>query len=267
MSPFPWGPLPSDGPPLEPDADEAYGWVKDVLNQPQYARRETVLSRLWDRFMDWLTDLRDSASNIAPDTWVTIAVGIFVVAIVAVLFFAGPLRRERRVQTGGMMGEDDRPAEQIREEADKLAGQGEWAQAAIQRFRAVVRSLSERVLIQETPGMTAHEAAHQATDRLPDLTSELVQGADRFDALAYGGRPGSREWYDAMVALDRFVAAAKPVRLAAVADEAVKEGGTRVTVTPAERAEAGAEAGLALVGAGAAPGQAAPGVAARGSDG
>ncbi|MDR1512439.1 MAG: DUF4129 domain-containing protein [Propionibacteriaceae bacterium] len=230
---------PPTTPPLTPTADEARRQLQEELLKPEYLQPQDWLDEGLDRLIDWLNGADLPAVN-PPAIVGPIVAGLILAGVAAVLFsIFGPTRRRRPAT--GLMADEDRTAVELRAEADSLAGNGEWATAILQRFRGVVRALSERAIILETPGMTAHEASAQASERLPDLAARLGGGADVFDAIAYGGRPGSPERYRAMVELDDAVAAAKPVQATAHAmAEAVDQPGTRVTHSEPELVGTGA---------------------------
>jgi hypothetical protein len=230
-------------PPLTPTADEARRQLQEEVLKPEYLQVQEWWNQLLDRLVDWLGVRTLTAALNAP-TAVGVVVAVVVLAgLVAILLAIRNSARRRRPEAGLMEGEE-RTATDLRAEAESLAGNGEWATAILQRFRGIVRALSERAIILETPGMTAHEAAAQAAERLPDLAARLGGGADVFDAIAYGGRPGSPERYRAMVELDDAVAAAKPVQATAEAmAEAVDQPGTRVTRAEPEPAGTGAGRG------------------------
>ena len=85
--------------------------------------------------------------------------------------------------------DDDRTAAQLRADADAAAARGDWRSAVIDRFRAVVRSLEERVVLDVRPGRTADEAAAVAGLRFPAEADALRRGARLFDDVCYGDAP------------------------------------------------------------------------------
>jgi hypothetical protein len=211
-------------PPLTPTADEARHQLELELAKPEYLDTKSWLARLFERLLDWLSGL-DGPGWSASD-WVALAItgGVLAAVVCAIGYIAGPLRRERKLASAGVLAGEDRTAAELRDDAAQLAGRGAWAEAILQRFRAIVRALSERVIVHETPGMTAHEAALQAAARLPALAAGLVEGAGVFDAIAYGGRPGTEAQYEAMADLDGRVAQTRPERVTALAAAAVDHG-------------------------------------------
>jgi hypothetical protein len=197
-------------PPLTPDADEARRQLAEELSKPIYTDVQNWLSDQFHKLLDWLAGDRQATGTLSSGQLAAVGLGIAVIAAVAIWAVMGPLRTERRRRTAAVLADEERTAAQLRADAAALAASDAWGEATVQLFRALVRSLGERAVIEETPGMTAHEAAGRAGVRLPGLAERLARGADVFDALAYGRRPGSRGQYESMRALDDEVAAARP---------------------------------------------------------
>jgi hypothetical protein len=78
-------------------------------------------------------------------------------------------------------------------------------------MRALVRALEERALLDLRPGRTADEAAAEAGRALPEHADRLAAAARTFDDIAFGERAADRAAYDGLVALDRALAATRPV--------------------------------------------------------
>lgn len=206
-------------PPLTPGADEARQQLSDELSKPVYADVRSWLSDQLQKFLDWLTGDQQSTNALSSGQLTAIVVTVVLLAALAVWTFFGPVRTERRRTRTAVLADEERTAQQLREDAARLATADEWGQATIQLFRALVRGLGERGVIEDTTGLTAHEAAAQAGVRLPGLASGLVEGAAVFDGLAYGRRPGSRQQYEAMLALDAALAQARPAPLLDAPDD------------------------------------------------
>jgi hypothetical protein len=193
--------------PLTPGADEARRLLADELARPEYLDPGNWLRDELQRLLEWITRGPDSHSGLSDPQVVAIVLGVVVLAGVVVWALMGPVRSARRRPPVPVIGEEGRTA----------AGLGEWGPATLQLYRALVRGLGERGVIDENPGLTAHEAAGRAGERLPALAGDLVAAADTFDRLAYGDRPGSRQQYDAVAALLAAAAAVRPGRAAEVA--------------------------------------------------
>lgn len=207
--------------PVQPDAETARRWVQEELTDPIYHETESLL----DRFIDWLLEqldrLGEAASGVDARTALVVIVGVLVIGVVIALVVAGPVRRARaaRRSTGAVFADDTRSTAELRASADAFAAQGLWSEAVLDRFRAILRSLEDRALLDDRPGRTAHEATDEAAARLPDVAADLVQAGRLFDDVCYGDRqavPDDDAW---LRELDQRVTASRPVsaQVAAVA--------------------------------------------------
>ncbi|WP_205687461.1 DUF4129 domain-containing protein [Cellulomonas endophytica] len=196
--------------PVDPDAPTARRWLVEELARPEYHRRGTLLESL----LAWLDGLfADVRLGSLPSPLATGLVALAVLAVVAVsLWVGGPVRRSRRTASarGVLAAEDDRDAAALRAAADAALAAGDPALALAERFRALVRALEERTVLDERPGRTAREAAATAGVRLPAHAADLRAAADRFDAVVYGHRSATRGEAEAVRALDEAVARARP---------------------------------------------------------
>ncbi|WP_454859772.1 DUF4129 domain-containing protein [Promicromonospora soli] len=198
--------------PVVPDRDTAREWLSSELQKPEYAERESLLTRLINWVADWLDGIEwPDASMSGPQLGLAVAV-IAVVVLVIAWLVAGPVRlgRERAGSAEVLDADDVRTAAKMRAAADAAAAAGDWRTAAVERFRAVVRSLEERVIIEPRPGRTAQEAAADAGERLVAQAAGLRSGADLFDGVEYGDRVATAQDDAALRALDAEVAAARP---------------------------------------------------------
>ncbi|WP_051274915.1 DUF4129 domain-containing protein [Cellulomonas sp. URHD0024] len=196
--------------PVDPDAATARRWASDELLDPVYHQRPSLLSRL----LTWLSEQLSGISTPSGLSPVALAVVVALIAAVVVVAFLvnGPVRRARRVasERSVLDAGDGRTSDQIRRAADAAAKAQDWTLAVLERFRAVVRSLEERTVLDERPARTAHEAADDAAVRLPGLRTDLVAAGRLFDAVAYGHESATPD-DDALVReLDAHVRAARP---------------------------------------------------------
>ncbi|UZN01890.1 DUF4129 domain-containing protein [Cellulomonas sp. S1-8] len=197
------------GVPVEPDAATARRWLRDELLDPAYHRQESLL----ERALTWLTDQLDNlpAIGMSGTTGLLVVVGVVVVVLVVALRVAGPVRAGARRRREGVLHADDRrTAAELRASADAAARSGSWSVAVADRYRAVVRDLEERALLDERPGRTAHEAARVAGAALPPLAAALARGGDLFDDVVYGERAASPDDDATLRSLDAAVRAARP---------------------------------------------------------
>jgi hypothetical protein len=213
--------LPTDVP-VVPDADEARSWIERELADPVYHQRPSLLQR----FLEWLRDLFQGADGLPISGTGALVVVVAVLLVVTLIAFwvAGPVRRSRRSRTTDravLDGDDRRTADELRAAADAAAARGDWSTAVADRFRAIVRALEQRTILDERPGVTAHEAVEAAALRLPTLVEDLRGAGRLFDDVVYGDLAARRQDDETLRDLDRRVAGTRP---AAAAPAAVGAG-------------------------------------------
>jgi hypothetical protein len=199
-------------PPLDPSRDEARRWAWQELNDPVYAEHEPgwtarAILWLWHR-------LQDIALPAGPGGTggVVILVALALLVVLVVWLRAGPLRRPGlRVTADAVLQGAVRTAAEHRVLADRAADEGRWEDAVRERFRAVVRGMEERGLIDELPGRTSQEVALDAASALPGLVGALHDAARLFDDISYGSRQARPDHETTLRQLDLRVTAARPL--------------------------------------------------------
>lgn len=202
--------------PVQIGREAARGLARDELSGPVYRAAEPSLLQRGVRWvLERFTDLLERAAAASPGGWFGIVLLVAVVALV-LLVLRRRLRPTARSGAGdGLFGaQGTRTAAEHRAAADAADAAGEHSTAVLERFRAVVRALEERGLLDPAPGRTAYEAAGAAAGLLPDLATPLHQGAGLFDAVRYGTRRASAEDAAAVRALDAAVGSTRPSRAA-----------------------------------------------------
>ncbi|MFI2753035.1 DUF4129 domain-containing protein [Cellulomonas sp. P22] len=179
--------------PVAPGADEARTWLERELTDPVYHRGQSILQRI----LEWIGELFDGASRVGlpPGVAIPVVIGVLLVVLVVTAWVVGPVRRTRRAASArAVLDHDDRrTAAELRAAADAAAAGHLWALAVAERFRALVRSLEERTLLDERPGRTAHEAVEAALVRLPARTDDLRRAGRLFDDVVYGDVPAGAD--------------------------------------------------------------------------
>ncbi len=202
--------------PLEPTEEEARRWLVEELSRPEYA---AARPSLLDRAVEWLVDLltRQSVPAAGDALALTLVTLLVVVVLAVVLRSVGPVRLGGRRARDGAVFDDTvvLSATEHRTRADRLAAEQRWEDAVRERFRAIVRALEERAVLDERPGRTADESVHEAGLALPTLVEALRSAARTFDDVSYGGRDADARQHQTLVDLDRAVQAARPPALAA----------------------------------------------------
>lgn len=181
----------------------------------------TRLDRLVNQIAEWVFRFLfgSPAGGGGINPGFVIAVVLLVLAIAVVVWRVGlPRRRRRRVDA--VVGLDaDVPAADYRRLAEQHAERGDWRAAVRDRFRALVRELEVRTILDVRPARTAWEAAHTAARLLAGRQDDLYSAAAEFNAVMYGDRPADEPAYRRMVAIDeRVTAAADAVDLAGEAE-------------------------------------------------
>ncbi|MGF0117711.1 DUF4129 domain-containing protein [Promicromonospora sp. Marseille-Q5078] len=198
--------------PVDPDRETAHRWLLEELSRPEYATSPSLLERL----LRWLGDLFDGLTlgdGRFPLAFVLVVAVVLVAAIA--WWVAGPVRLSRRPRRSVVVLDgDERSAAELRASADAAAAREDWSAAVLDRFRALVRSLEERVVLDERPGRTAQEAADDAAARLPSVAAGLHGAAALFDDVCYGTLPAGPEDDGRLRDLDARVRDLRPVPLA-----------------------------------------------------
>ncbi|MFE9582954.1 DUF4129 domain-containing protein [Nocardia sp. NPDC006044] len=98
--------------------------------------------------------------------------------------------------------------------AEKAAQHRDFDRALRERFRAVLRGLEQRGVLEVRRSRTARETANDVTTALPlESVAEFQPAAHSFDEVVYGGRRATEDEYRRLEYADRFSAAAPPPAL------------------------------------------------------
>ena len=197
--------------PVDPSAEEAREWVLRELSRPEYADKRSLLQRL----LDWVGDLVDELLRHGPGALPGWALPV-VLALLAVLLGTvlvtrlgregGPSRRGE----GVVLDEPHLDADAYRARARAAYAAGLADGAAADWFRAIAASASERALIDESPGRTAHEVSVALAALLPEEAPALSRAADHFDAIRYGDAHVDEAVARSIADLDSRLAASRP---------------------------------------------------------
>lgn len=207
--------------PVVPDASEAQQWAIDELARSVYSTEPS----LWERLLRWLGrqlgSLFSGTTSATSTVVVLVIIAALIAAVVIVTMYRGKLRGNRAVGARGdrsaTLFDDTRSSEDLWRDARAAASSGRWSAACLDGYRGIVRSLDERVLLDETPGMTAHEAGLAGTTIFPELGAGWTWGGDLFDSIAYGDRAANETDWNSLTRFASEVEKAKPARKLAVA--------------------------------------------------
>jgi hypothetical protein len=201
--------------PVDPDAPEASGWLRDELAKAPYrAAQPTWFDRVSKSFLDWLASLT-APGGAGLGAWLPLVLTVVVVAalVTVLLVFGLPRLNRRSTLPNDVFGaHDERTAEELRRAALAAASSKDWNLAETEMFRALARGLFERTILVVTPGTTATGLAARAARAFPDERGRLEAAATGFDAVRYLGRDGTETGFNALVALERDLRSTTPAR-------------------------------------------------------
>ncbi|MDX6275402.1 MAG: hypothetical protein QOJ92_2612 [Frankiales bacterium] len=182
------------------------------LLRPEYHHVKPLIVRLLDYVGGKIGDLLDAAASAAPGGAFGLVGIVLLLALTATLIryrvgrLAATAKRRSVFETHRAL-----TAAEHRSAAEAAAMAGDWTAAVRERFRALVRSLEERTLLEPRVGRTADEAVAEAALALPSAAHVMRSAADRFDEVVYGGRQATAESYQAVVAADDAAMRTQPV--------------------------------------------------------
>jgi hypothetical protein len=170
----------------------------------------------WERASSWMwehfNELLNKASGALGGTgWLLVLVLVIIAAAVALAWRAGRIDRRHRGRPTTIFDEAIRSASEHRSRAEAAAAHGEWNEAIIERFRALVRDLEERGTLDPRPGRTADEVTRDAATHFPSHSDELMLAARTFDDVAYGDKQGSLEGFRQVANADDRLRSSSPV--------------------------------------------------------
>ncbi len=180
--------------PVDVGRDEARELAQRELLDPIYAAAEPPW---WQRATSWVFDrlahLLDRLGG-AADSWLWLVILGLVVALIAfvVVRRTGGLQRSRAA-SGEVFTHHELSADEHRARAQVAEAREDWEEAIREGFRAIVRQLEERGVLDRRPGRTADEAARDAGIVFAEYQDSLSAAARIFDGVAYGNRAGSPE--------------------------------------------------------------------------
>lgn len=197
-------------PPTDRDPEEVRRLAEEILSDPRYDEPPTPL---WERFWEWvadriaeLLDLLASGGGGGLLAWAVLLVALAVVAF-AVWRAARAWPRSARTRDDGVsaMVELTRTPAAWRSEAQRLEGQGRWAEGLLCRYRALVGELVADGAIPEAPGRTAREYVGDVRATRPAGADAFAEATDLFESVWYGAAPSGPTEAERLAALERAV--------------------------------------------------------------
>jgi hypothetical protein len=194
--------------PVEVDPDDARDAAIRELSDPAYSSAHPTIFK---KIVDWLIDLFNGIGSVGPGGLVGVVVLAMVVVLVVVIVrlrtgrIGHAARRRTRLFDGAV-----RTAENHRRAAAAAADRGDLTEAVRERFRAIVRELEQRGVLDQVSGRTVDEIAAVAGAALPGSAAALSGAARVFDDVIYGGRPATTAGYQALARVDDEIRQARP---------------------------------------------------------
>lgn len=202
--------------PVDIDRDAARRAAAEELTDPKYRDAQpNILQQIGQWLGDRLNELLNGLSSSFPGGvfGLALVVVLLIVLVVVIRLRTGKFARASRAERA-VFGTRRQSADDYRRAAAEAASAGRYDDAVRDRFRAVVRALEERALLDVRSGRTADEAAAEAGLLLPNVADALRRGARLFDDVHYGGREGTEAAYDELTELDERSRRERPVAMA-----------------------------------------------------
>jgi hypothetical protein len=168
--------------------------VAAIISQRPYQR--SIRSTLFDRILEWIAALIrrlfSQISAVPNAKWVLLAVAIVVVLAIAARIFLNSEaeERRRRARAGTIHGGADPWVD-----AERLAGAGNYTEAAHLLYRAVTERLAAAELIRLHPSKTSGDYARELRARGAIMHAEFRHFGRRYDHVLFGTGECDAETY------------------------------------------------------------------------
>ena len=208
MTPLSWSPQRG----LDPTPAEARDWLEQELHGSDY--QDPWLDSVTRWILDRLRTLLAGAGNLAGSGLSAVITVLVALVVIALLVWVLPkVRRESvAVRGGGAVLEDQTiTARAYRALAAEALRDGRFDDAALDGFRAIAKDMSDRTLLDDAPGRTAHEVSLALAQPFPDHADRLARAADAFDSVRYGHRRATADQAGEVQRLDAELVKTRPV--------------------------------------------------------
>ena len=208
MTPASWSPLHG----LDPTPAEAREWLSRELHRSDY--QDPWLDSVIRWIVDHVRTFLDGASNLANSGVSPIITVLVALVVIALLVWVLPkVRRESVVarSNGAVLEDLAITAGTYRDLAAQAFRDGRFDDAALDGFRAIAKDMSDRTLLDDAPGRTAHEVSLALAQPFPDHADRLARAADAFDSVRYGHRRATADQAGEVQRLDAELVKTRPV--------------------------------------------------------
>ncbi|WP_281886437.1 DUF4129 domain-containing protein [Paenibacillus sp. YYML68] len=161
------------------------------------------LERMWRRLLDLFPDV--PMPDEAPLVLTYVLVGVVALMLLGVIVWLVRsvviARRQSRKGVFRSTGELDRSAAVHRQEAERLAAEGDYEEAVRRLFLALLLLLHERRWVQAEKWKTNDEYMEELGERQPRAAAPFRCAASLYEQVYYGGVEADASHYEAMVSL------------------------------------------------------------------
>jgi len=208
MAPLIWSPQRWSIPlSLDPTPPEARDWLTRELEGSDY--RESPLQSA----LRWIDRLLNGVGGGGPAVSLVITVLVALVVVALLVWVLPKVRRESGIarSDGAVLEDLTITARAYRDRAAQALRAERYDDAVIDGFRAIAKDMSDRTLLDDSPGSTAHEASVALAPCFPDHADRLARAADLFDAVRYGHHRASADQAHVVQHLDAELVTTRPV--------------------------------------------------------
>lgn len=208
MTPVSWSPHRG----LDPTPGEARKWLSDELNSSDY--RNPWLDSVIRWILEQLAKLLDGANNLASSGLSPVITALVAVVVVFLLVWVLPKVRRDSVSArpdGAVLMDPTITPSTYRTLAAQAFADGRYDDAVLDGFRAIAKDTSDRTLLDDAPGRTAHEVSLELAQPFPGHAGRLAQAANAFDAVRYGHRRATADQASHVMQLDAELLKTRPV--------------------------------------------------------
>ena len=194
---------------LNPTPPQARTWLRQELHRADYQSSWLDSASRW--ISEQLRKLLEGAGNLSGVSPVITAL----IAVIVIALLVWVLPRVRREPVAARAGEavlDDLTitARRYRDLAAQALREERYDDAVLDGFRAIAKDMSDRHVLDDAPGRTAHEVSLALAAPFPGHAERLARAADLFDAVRYGHRRATAGQAGQIQQLDAELVTARP---------------------------------------------------------
>ena len=195
---------------LSPAPPEARSWLRQELSGPDYQNPWLESAIRW--VLDQVRKILEGAGRLGGfSPLITVLTALVVIALL--VWVLPRVRREPKASTprGTVLEDTTTTSRDYRDRAAQALRDGRYDNAVLDGFRAIAKAMSERSLLHDAPGRTAHEVSLALTLPFPDHADRLAEAANLFDAVRYGHHHANPSQAAQVLELDADLVGARPL--------------------------------------------------------